>query len=370
MASVIVALVILAAAYRVTFALAVMFARAAPPAVRNAPSVQILVAARNEEASLPAFLEALEKLAYDPEKLAFVFVDDGSVDATPRLLGAWSESRPRVTVLRLEQAHGKSAALRRAWEQAPGADLTVMFDADVRPAPDALGLLAAEFRDPRVGAVSGAVEPLNPDAGLVARYASCELWVFHHVIQTARCRLGLNPPAVGAHRAFRTAALSELPGFPSVPSLAEDLETTAALARAGWQTRFRPDAVVSTHVPETLSGFLDQRRRWATGVFWNAMRRPGWLSALGAVGYFERAVVALLIPAIFAGIVPWWWLAVYLAGPGLHLAIAFRRARVREPWRHLGAATLMFPVDVAVTCRAFLRSLRNLWSGLAEAPWR
>lgn len=125
-------------------------------------------------------------------------------------------------MVRLEPGRGKSAALRRAWENAPGAELTVLFDADVLPAPDGLAKLAAEFSDAKLGAVSGAVEPLNFDPAFAAGYAACELWVFHQVIQTARDRLGLNPPAIGAHRAFRTSALSELPalspagGFPSI----------------------------------------------------------------------------------------------------------------------------------------------------------
>lgn len=370
MGSLIVSLVLLSLAYRISFALAALFPRRAQPAPNNAPSVQILVAARNEEAKLPTFLAALDALAYPPDKLSFVLVDDGSSDATPRLLEEWRRGRPRARVVRLEKGEGKSAALRRAWEQAPGAELTVLFDADVAPAPNALSLLAAEFSDPGIGAVSGAVEPLASGSGFAARYAACELWVFHQVIQTARDRLGLNPPAIGAHRAFRTSALSELPAFPSAPSLAEDLETSAALVRAGWRTRFQRQAVVKTQVPATIREFLEQRRRWATGVFWSAIHQPGWTSALDAVGYLERGVVAALFAGMAAGLVAGWWLPVYLAGPGLHLALALRRARVRRPFRHLAAAVLMFLLDVAVTSQAFLRSLRLSARKLPETPWR
>lgn len=370
MGSLIVWLVLLSLAYRISFALAALFPRRAQPAPNKAPSVQILVAARNEEARLPAFLEALDALAYEAGELNFVFADDGSADATPCLLEEWRRGHPRARVVRLEKGEGKSGALRRAWEQAPGAELTVLFDADVLPAPDALALLAAEFSDPRIGAVSGAVEPLDSGSGFAARYAACELWVFHKVIQPARDRLGLNPPAIGAHRAFRTSALAELPAFPSVPSLAEDLETSAALVRAGWRTRFQRKAVVRTQVPATIREFLEQRRRWATGVFWSAMHQPGWASALDAVGYLERGVVAALLAGIATGLVAGWWLPVYLAGPGLHLAIALRRARVERPLRHLAAAVFMFLLDVAVTSQAFLRSLRLFTRNLPETPWR
>lgn len=369
MATVILGLVLLSAVYRLVFAVAAIFSRVPPSKAHELPSVQILVAARNEEARLPELLRALERLAYDPDKLSFVFVDDGSGDATLSLLGAWARSRPRVTVLRLEQGAGKSMALRKAWEEAPGAELTALLDADVVPAPDALALLAAEFSDPRVGAASGAVEPLNPDGSLVARYAACELWVFHQVIQPARDRLRLNPPAAGAHRAFRTSALKTLDGFPALPSVVEDLETSVGLVRAGWQTRFRRDAVVRTQVPDTLAEFLAQRRRWATGVFRKTLQSQSWLSALTAVGYLERALFVALSVAVLARAVAWWWLLGYLIGPGLHLVVAWRRAQVGSPIRYVVAAASMFAADVAVTAYTLARSLLVSKSAFGEA-WR
>lgn len=370
MAKVILGLVLLSAAYRIVFAAAALLSRVPPRTAHELPTVQILVAARNEEARLPGLLAALERLAYDPGKLSFVFVDDGSGDATLPLLEQWSRRHPRVTVLRLEPGEGKSAALRKAWRQAPGAELTALLDADVWPAPNALALLAAEFSDPGVGAASGAVEPLNPDGGPVARYAALELWVFHQVVQAARDRLRLNPPAIGAHRLFRTAALETLEDFPAAPSLVEDLETSLALVRAGWRTRFRPDAVVKTDVPETFAGFVAQRRRWASGVFWSAVRRPAWPSALTAVGYLERALFVALMAAALVQAVAWWWLPVYLIGPGIHLAVALRQARARSPWRYLAAAACLFAADVAVTAFSLLRSLLVSRKSVPETPWR
>jgi cellulose synthase/poly-beta-1,6-N-acetylglucosamine synthase-like glycosyltransferase len=369
-AEVILGLVLLWAAYRWIFALAALFPRAGPPAARNLPHLQILVAARNEQANLPDLLRAFERLAYDPDKLSFVFVDDGSADGTPQLLEEWSRGRPGVKVCRLKPGGGKSAALRKAWEQAPGAELTALLDADVVPAPDALALLAAEFSDPRVGAVSGPVAPSNPDAGFVARYAALELWVFHQVIQPARDRLGLNPPAVGAHRLFRTAALSALERFPALPSLAEDLETSAALVRAGWRTRFRREAVVKTRVPEALPAFLMQRRRWTAGISWSAIHNPGLSSALAAAGYLERAVFVALTLAVLERAVAWWWLPVSLIGPGLHVAIALRRSGARSPARYLLTLVCMFAVDVAITLQGLLRSLWISRRPAREEPWR
>ncbi len=50
------------------------------------PSVSIVIAARNEEANLPAKLENLRLLDYPPELLEIVIASDGSTDRTASIL--------------------------------------------------------------------------------------------------------------------------------------------------------------------------------------------------------------------------------------------------------------------------------------------
>ncbi len=351
-------LLALVLANRFVFAWAALRRRPAPPVSERLPTVQILVAAHDERENLPALLESLDGLDYDADKLSFVFVSDGSRDGTAALLKEWASKHARAEVISLDRQEGKTAALQAAWARGPAAELTALFDADVRPMPDALRLLAAEFSDPAVGAACGAVLPLNPSESLVARYAALELWVFHQVIQAARDALRLDPPAIGAHRMFRTRALADIGGFGSRPGYTEDLETSFALVAAGWKTRFRLDAAVWTPVPKTLSEFFSQRERWALGTFRSALRRPGAASALTAAGYLERAVFLGLLLAAASSVMAWWWPLVYFAGPLSHVATALARAKKRrEAARYLASAAGMFWVDVGVTLHAMFRTL-------------
>ena len=197
MAAVLITLICLSLAQRIVFAVASLLPMKRRSVSTDLPTVQVFVAARNEEAALPDLLQCLERLDYPSEKLSFVLVSDGSVDSTPALMAAWCRERPRSCTILLPDSSGKPAALQSAWKASAGAELTAIYDADVLPASGALRMLAEEFADPRVGAAAGAVVPSNAHTNFISRYAALELYVFHQVIQTARHRLRLNPPTVG-----------------------------------------------------------------------------------------------------------------------------------------------------------------------------
>ncbi|MER3421408.1 MAG: hypothetical protein C4290_13195, partial [Chloroflexota bacterium] len=66
------------------------------------PLVSLVIPAYNEGARLPATLAAVRTFcATHPGPLEVVFVDDGSRDATPRLLAAAEAEMPPGAVLRV-----------------------------------------------------------------------------------------------------------------------------------------------------------------------------------------------------------------------------------------------------------------------------
>src|SRR5579862_5671658 len=104
------------AARRALLAAAALAPRRPSPPLDRLPSVALVVPARNEAASLPRLLAALDRLDY-PE-LSIVFADDGSTDDTPALLAAWADGRERTTILTLP-SRGQAAALNSAVAAAP-----------------------------------------------------------------------------------------------------------------------------------------------------------------------------------------------------------------------------------------------------------
>src|SRR5260370_6441489 len=87
-----------------------------------APHVSIILPVRNEEATLDACLASL--LAQEYPDFDITIIDDGSTDATPRLLAAWITRDQRIQVHRLDilpaGCAGKAHALHTAVTRTSG----------------------------------------------------------------------------------------------------------------------------------------------------------------------------------------------------------------------------------------------------------
>lgn len=88
-----------------------------------------------------------------------IVVDNGSTDATPRLLEEIAAAHPRGFRAVREERAGLSAARNRAVREARG-DLLVFLDDDALPAPGWIEAYVAAFGDERVAAAGGPVEPI------------------------------------------------------------------------------------------------------------------------------------------------------------------------------------------------------------------
>jgi glycosyltransferase involved in cell wall biosynthesis len=98
--------------------------------------------ARNLDLLLPQLADLLPRLADDWE---VILVDDGSTDATARVMRAWSEL-PHFRGLELSRNFGKEAALT-AGLQAAGGEVVVTMDADLQHPPPLVAEMVARWRE-------------------------------------------------------------------------------------------------------------------------------------------------------------------------------------------------------------------------------
>jgi cellulose synthase/poly-beta-1,6-N-acetylglucosamine synthase-like glycosyltransferase len=130
-----------------------VWARLAPKPVRRSPvtpAISIIIAARNEAASLQARIENLLASDYPPELMQIIVVSDGSTDPTEDILAFYKGEVDAV----LLPPGGKACALNAGVAVATH-DVLVFTDARQTFAPDALRALVAPLADPQVGGVSG-----------------------------------------------------------------------------------------------------------------------------------------------------------------------------------------------------------------------
>ncbi len=94
------------------------------------PTLTVLIPVYNEERTVEELLRRVAEGPY-PDKEVIV-IDDGSSDATPRLLEAWA-GRPGFILLRHDKNRGKGAAVRTGLAHAR--EVTIIQDADLEYDP-------------------------------------------------------------------------------------------------------------------------------------------------------------------------------------------------------------------------------------------
>ena len=115
------------------------------------PAIDLVVAARDEQAVIGRLVERLAELRYPADRLRIWVVDDGSEDKTPEVLEAYQRRYPQLQVLRRSRdaGGGKSGALNAVLPQLQGRWLLVL-DADAQLQSDLLERLV-RFAEAGVG---------------------------------------------------------------------------------------------------------------------------------------------------------------------------------------------------------------------------
>lgn len=120
------------------------------------PHLSVVIPAFNEEKRLPKTLERtygyLRNAGFSFE---FVIVDDGSKDATVRLVQELGEKYPEIRLLSDGINRGRGAAVKKGIEEAKG-DLILETDSDGSVADEAIVRFVAAFdADPALDAIFG-----------------------------------------------------------------------------------------------------------------------------------------------------------------------------------------------------------------------
>jgi cellulose synthase/poly-beta-1,6-N-acetylglucosamine synthase-like glycosyltransferase len=120
----------------------------------DCPTVDVVVAAYNEEKVIDNLLNSLLKSDYPAERLRIWVGSDLSSDQTDALVQKWSAQDPRIQLVRMEQRTGKSGIINRLVDLGNG-HLMVGTDANIVFAPDTLRRLASTLLRRKAGVVGG-----------------------------------------------------------------------------------------------------------------------------------------------------------------------------------------------------------------------
>jgi 1,2-diacylglycerol 3-beta-glucosyltransferase len=305
--------------------LGALWPRPALPALAHRPRVSILVAARNEEATIARCLRALAALDYPAALLEILIADDHSTDGTAAVVRRFIADKPQFRLLpvrhQLGTARGKSNALAYLCCAAT-ADYLLFTDADMALAPGWVqAMLAAAPAG--VGVVTGIT---TAGGSLFGRWQGLD-WLFGLNIIRLLTDRGLPITAVGNNMLVTRAAYESIGGYETLAfSITEDLQLFTQIVAQGWGYRNLIDPrVLGVSVAQpTVRHLLHQRKRWMRG----AGRLPWQLGALfSSYGVFYTVLG-------WPGLLPLPTLLALWAGKVLcqtaFLAITLRQAGHRE----------------------------------------
>ena len=229
------------------------------------PSVSLIVAAYDEEASIAHWVRSALALDYPRERLEVVVVSDGSSDRTHEL----ATEAGADLVLEVPRG-GKVAALNAAAERARG-EVLAFSDANSTWQDDALRRLVARFEDPRIGYVCGLLR-LEGEGG---ENQEGLYWRYETAARALESRLAGVTAGNGAINAVRREAY-----IPLEPTRGQDISLPYELTKRGWRAAFEPGAVAREPMAATLGSEFRRKRRMLAGA-WATMLRHGMLSPRG-----------------------------------------------------------------------------------------
>ncbi|MBL4644444.1 MAG: glycosyltransferase [Candidatus Pacebacteria bacterium] len=240
-------------------------ATSAPIKLTALPSVAVIVPCFNEETTVAGTLNSLLALDYPSEKLEIIAVNDGSTDATSKVLATFKH-HPQIQILSKENG-GKHSAMNKALQYTQ-AEIVGCLDADSFVESDALIQLMQHFKDESISAVTPSIKIHNARGLMqIVQKAEYGLAIFIRNVFASIDSLFITP---GPFSFFRRSVIEEIGPWRHAHST-EDLEMCMRLQKNHKKVTNEPLAIVYTTAPATFRELFKQRVRWTYGFLKNAM---------------------------------------------------------------------------------------------------
>lgn len=314
------------------------------------PRVSIILPVRNEEANIDCCVASL--LAQDYPDFDLTIIDDGSSDATPRLLAKWEASDGRVHVQRIDRLPcgwaGKAHALHTGVEMTQG-EWMLFTDADTWHAPHTLRLMMGHALQQQNDLLS-----MHTNVVTISGPAMPLLMPITEVLLAQRVTpREMSDPASPRSFAFGQYILLRRDAYMKTGGYAaEEMRGTAVddLALAEQFKHFQQRV-------EVVNGRgLIKNRQWSS---WKSARRGWEKSYYGVIVRNHIPLAGLPVPLMFIA---------YGLGPLAVLVRALRTRKVRCSSIMLAGITVLAQID-ARRCFDRVYELALPWSLTAPAGW-
>jgi cellulose synthase/poly-beta-1,6-N-acetylglucosamine synthase-like glycosyltransferase len=219
------------------------------------PSVTVIVAAYNEAYCIEEKIKNTLSLEYPKDKVHFIFITDGSTDATPDIIANY----PKIQLMHQAVRSGKIVAVHRAMQEVK-TEITVFTDANTLLNKNALINICRHFQDPTVGAVAGEKRVQIDDSG-DATAGEGFYWKYESKLKAWDSELFSVVGAAGELFSVKTSLYIPVP----IDTLLDDFMISMLIAAKGYRIVYEPDAyateTASANTKEELKIHLNVLRR-------------------------------------------------------------------------------------------------------------
>jgi cellulose synthase/poly-beta-1,6-N-acetylglucosamine synthase-like glycosyltransferase len=237
--------------------------------------VSVLIAARNEENTLPQLLHALALQSYPSEFFEVLVIDDFSTDATVAVVQTLRQaqdklfSKPHIKIIQpnVEPQHSsKKRAIEAGVQHAKG-PLLLITDADCIPGSDWIKTVVAFYEQKQALFIAAPVL-FTQDGSLLQIFQALDFMTLQG-ITAASVGAQFHTMCNGANLAYTKAAFESVNGFAGIDHIASG-DDMLLMHKIWLQQKDRvrylksSDAIVRTAPMPTWNAFVAQRRRWAS----------------------------------------------------------------------------------------------------------
>jgi cellulose synthase/poly-beta-1,6-N-acetylglucosamine synthase-like glycosyltransferase len=280
------------------------------------PSLSVLIPAHNEEKAIRAKLVNLLSQRYPREKLQITVGDDGSTDATARMV---SEFAPHgVQLVRGNRPQGKSV-IQNALVPAATGEILVFTDADCFLPVDALQTIVENFADPEVGLVTNCATIQNQGETSTVEGEGL-YWRYERWLRKEESDRGLLAMASGSLFAMRRALWT-----PLNPNVGDDFALPLHTAEAGYRNVLETRVSAMTALTQNAPGsMLRMKIRIISKDLRGLLRASACLNPFRvgrvAIGLWSHKLLRWAIPYFLIGLMV---SNCFLAGVSFYTATLF-----------------------------------------------
>lgn len=264
------------------------------------PEVTLFVSAYNEKDFVAAKIANSKSLDYNPHKVKYVWVTDGSDDGTPDILRSYDD----IDVYHEDARNGKIAAMNRGMEFVK-TPIVIFSDANTNLGKNSIKEIVRLFSNPKVGCVSGEKRIYAKEADNAAGAGEGMYWKYESQLKKWDAELYSVVGAAGELFAIRTDLWQEV----EKDTLLDDFVISLRVAMAGYTIQYNPNAYAIETASANVKEELKRKIRISAGGIQSVVRLRALLNIFkyGTLSFqyvSHRVLRWTLTPLLLSVIIP------------------------------------------------------------------